>query len=186
MFLMSIALVFFTGFLFSWIAKILRLPPLLGMIAAVSPAVIVPRMIMMQEKGLGTQKGIPQMIMAGASVDDVFVIVMFTAFSSIAAGEGTSWWSFASIPVSIIVGAFAGGCVGVLFGLLCSKIHMRDSVKALLILCFALFAVAAQQLWGNVEPFSGLIAVMAFGMAFRKKKERLPRSDCLQNFPKYG
>ena len=87
MFLMSIALVFFTGFLFSWIAKILRLPPLLGMIAAVSPAVIVPRMIMMQEKGLGTQKGIPQMIMAGASVDDVFVIVMFTAFSSIAAGE---------------------------------------------------------------------------------------------------
>lgn len=261
MFLMSIALVFFTGFLFSWIAKILRLPPLLGMIAAgillgpyalnlldgsllalssdlrqialivivlraglalnvsdlkkigrpaalmcflpacfeiaaivvfapmflninyieaavtgtvlaaVSPAVIVPRMIMMQEKGLGTQKGIPQMIMAGASVDDVFVIVMFTAFSSIAAGEGTSWWSFASIPVSIIVGAFAGGCVGVLFGLLCSKIHMRDSVKALLILCFALFAVAAQQLWGNVVPFSGLIAVMAFGMAFRKKRE---------------
>lgn len=261
MFLMSIALVFFTGFLFSLIAKILRLPPLTGMIAAgmllgpyalnlldgsllalssdlrqialvvivlraglalntsdlkkigrpaalmcflpacfeiaaivvfaplflnlsyteaavtgtvlaaVSPAVIVPKMIMMQEKGLGTQKGIPQMIMAGASVDDVFVIVLFTAFSSIAAGEGTSWWSFASIPVSIIAGALVGGGVGAVFGVLCSKIHMRDSVKALLILCFSLFAVAVQQLWGDVVPFSGLIAVMTFGMTFRKKRE---------------
>lgn len=140
-------------------------------VAAVSPAVVIPRMLAMQEKGLGTDKGIPQMIMAGASVDDVFVIVLFTAFSSVADGGDASVWSFASIPVSIFTGAAVGALVGVAFGYLCSKVHMRDSLKALLILCFCLFAVAAQQLWGEVVPFAGLLAVMGFGMAFRKKRE---------------
>lgn len=77
-------------------------------VAAVSPAVIIPKMIMMQEKGLGTEKGIPQMIMAGASVDDVFVIVLFTAFSSLVAGDGASASDFVGIPVSIVLGAAAG------------------------------------------------------------------------------
>lgn len=140
-------------------------------VAAVSPAVIIPKMIMMQEKGLGTEKGIPQMIMAGASVDDVFVIVLFTAFSSLVAGDGASASDFVGIPVSIVLGAAAGLLAGAGFGMLCSKVHMRDSLKALLILCFSLIAVAVQQLWGDVVPFSGLLAVMGFGMAFRKKRE---------------
>ena len=140
-------------------------------VAAVSPAVVIPRMLLMQEKGLGADKGIPQMIMAGASVDDVFVIVLFTAFSSMADGGSASVWSFAGIPLSIVLGAAVGALVGVAFGYACSKIHMRDSLKALLILCFCLFCVAAQQLWGDVVPFSGLLAVMGFGMAFRKKRE---------------
>lgn len=140
-------------------------------VAAVSPAVVIPRMLLMQEKGLGVKKGIPQMIMAGASVDDVFVIVLFTAFSSIADGGDASVWSFAGIPLSIFLGAAVGAAAGMAFGWLCSRIHMRDSLKALIILCFCLFAVAAQQLWGDVVPFSGLLAVMGFGMAFRKKRK---------------
>ena len=140
-------------------------------VAAVSPAVVIPKMLMMQEKGLGVEKGIPQMIMAGASVDDVFVIVLFTAFSSAAGGGEVSAWSYASIPLSIILGAGVGVAVGVAFGYFCSRVHLRDSLKALLILCFCLFAVAVQQLWGDVVPFSGLLAVMGFGMAFRKKRE---------------
>lgn len=140
-------------------------------VAAVSPAVIIPKMLMMQEKGLGVKKGIPQMIMAGASVDDVFVIVLFTAFSSLASGDGVSVWSFAGVPISIVLGAAVGALAGVAFGIFCAKVHMRDSLKALLILCFCIFAVAAQQLWGEVVPFSGLLAVMGFGMAFRKKRE---------------
>lgn len=140
-------------------------------VAAVSPAVVIPKMLMMQEKGLGVEKGIPQMIMAGASVDDVFVIVLFTAFSSAAGGGEVSVWSYASIPLSIILGSGVGVAVGVAFGYFCSRVHLSDSLKALLILCFCLFAVAVQQLWGDVVPFSGLLAVMGFGMAFRKKRE---------------
>lgn len=140
-------------------------------VAAVSPAVIVPRMLMMQEKGLGTEKGIPQMIMAGSSADDVFVIVLFTAFSSIAAGDGVSVWSFASIPVSIVLGSVVGVAAGFAFGYVCSKIHIRDTVKVLLIVCFSLFAVAVQELWGDVVPFSGILAVLGFAMAFRKKRQ---------------
>lgn len=140
-------------------------------VAAVSPAVIIPKMLLMQEKGLGVDKGIPQLIMAGASVDDVFVIVLFTAFSSLAAGDGASVWSFASIPVSIVLGAGVGALTGVAFGVFCARVHIRDSLKAILILCFCLFAVGAQQLWGDIVPFSGLLAVMGFGMAFRKKRE---------------
>lgn len=176
------ALMCFLPACFEICAVVIFAPPLLGLtyteaaiagtvVAAVSPAVIIPKMLMMQEKGMGTEKGIPQMIMAGASVDDVFVIVMFTAFTSVEEGDGTSVWSFASIPVSLVLGAGAGVLVGVAFAYMCSKIHIRDSVKALLILCFSLFAVAVQQLWGDVVPFSGLLSVMGFGMAFRKKRQ---------------
>ena len=85
-----------------------------SVLAAVSPAVIVPRMIRLMEEGYGTDKSIPQLILAGASVDDVFVIVLFTAFTSLASTGMLSAASFLQIPVSIVLGIIAGAIVGLL------------------------------------------------------------------------
>lgn len=145
---------------------------LLGsVIAAVSPAVIVPKMLMMMEKGYGTQKGIPQLIMAGASVDDVFVIVLFTAFTSLVQGDSVSVWSFAQIPISVLTGAVIGVAVGLALAWLFSKIHVRDSVKVIVILSIAFIFEAVEGMIGKTVPFSGLLAVMSFGIAFQKKRK---------------
>ena len=85
-----------------------------AVVAAVSPAVVVPKMIKLMEEGYGVKKGIPQLILAGASVDDVFVIVMFTAFTGLAQGESVSVKSFVNVPLSVITGAMAGLSVGYL------------------------------------------------------------------------
>ena len=85
-----------------------------AVLGAVSPAVVIPRMVQLMENGYGTQKSIPQMILAGASVDDVFVIVMFTAFTGLAQGDQVSAVDFINIPISIAVGALAGFLIGFL------------------------------------------------------------------------
>ena len=103
-------------------------------VAAVSPAVIVPRMLMLMEKKIGTRKGIPQMIMAAGSVDDVFVIVLFTAFLSLASGHDVSALSFMQIPISIITGVALGIMVGSLLTLFFKKYHFRDSITLLIVM----------------------------------------------------
>ena len=84
-----------------------------AVVGAVSPAVVVPRMINLIDGGYGTEKGIPQMILAGASVDDVFVIVMFTSFTGLAQGNDISIISFVNIPISIVIGTAAGLAAGI-------------------------------------------------------------------------
>ena len=139
-----------------------------AVIGAVSPAVVVPKMLHLLEKRRGTDKSIPQLIMAGASVDDVFVIVMFTAFVGLAQGTSISAVSFLQIPVSIVTGAAAGIVLGLVLALSVKRLHMRDSAKVIVILGISFLLVAAERQLKDVIPFSGLLAVMSLGVALRK------------------
>lgn len=139
-------------------------------VAAVSPAVIVPKMLHLMETGYGTKQSIPQLIMAGASVDDVFVIVLFTSFTGLAQGQQISAVSFLSIPVSILLGLLVGAIIGVLLALLFARFHMRDSVKVLLILSLSFLLVALENTLKNTVPFSGLLAVMSLNIAVQRKR----------------
>ncbi|MCI5954524.1 MAG: cation:proton antiporter [Lachnospiraceae bacterium] len=146
-----------------------------SVIAAVSPAVIVPRMIRLMEEGYGTGKSIPQLILAGASVDDVFVIVVFTAFTSLAATGTVSAASFLQIPVSIILGILAGMAVGMLLVKFFQAFHMRDSVKLLIIISISFLLIELQNRIGNIVPFSGLLAIMSLGIVMKKKYDILAK-----------
>lgn len=136
-----------------------------SVVAAVSPAVVVPRMLRLMEEGYGTAKSIPQLIMAGASVDDVFVIVLFTSFTSLAGGGTVSPLRFAGIPVSIVLGIVAGGAVGLCLSAFFKKVHIRDSAKVLILLSLSFLLVALEKALEGMVPFSGLLAVMAAGVA---------------------
>lgn len=137
-------------------------------VAAVSPAVIVPRMLYLMEHGYGTKKSIPQLIMAGASVDDVFVIVLFTAFTGLAQGAAVSASALTGIPVSIILGLAAGILIGQVMAAFFRRIHIRDSGKVLILLSISFLLVAAEQRFKAVVPFSGLLAVMGMGTSLQR------------------
>lgn len=144
-----------------------------AVIGAVSPAVIVPRMIKLIDEGYGTEKSIPQMILAGASVDDVYVIVLFTTFTSLALGGKVNVGSFMNIPISIVTGIVIGLVAGYLLYLYFDKFHMRDSVKVIIILGLSFALTYVEDRWGSIIPFASLIAVMAIGTAIKKKKQIL-------------
>ncbi len=132
-------------------------------IAAVSPAVIVPRMLKLMQHGYGDTRKIPQLVMAGASVDDVFVIVLFTSFVGLSGGGQLSAWQFASIPLSILTGIAVGVATGFVLNMLFKKFHIRDSIKVLLLLSLSFIFVFMEKSSENI-PFSGLLAVMAVGI----------------------
>lgn len=138
-------------------------------IAAVSPAVIVPRMIRLVEEGYGKEHSIPQLILAGASVDDVFVIVVFTAFTALGKGENVSAMTFFEIPVSILLGIAVGVLIGVLLIIFFKKIHMRDSVKLLIIISISFLLLAMEDALEGVVPVSGLLAIMSVGIVLKQK-----------------
>lgn len=146
-----------------------------AVIGAVSPAVIVPRMIKLIDEGYGTNKAIPQMILAGASVDDVFVIVLFTTFTSLAQGGQASVRSFVDIPISIALGIAGGIFVGYLITIYFDKIHMRDSVKVIIVLGVSFVLTYIEDEYGKFVPFASLIAVMALGTVIKKKKQELAK-----------
>lgn len=140
-------------------------------VAAFSPAVVVPGMLKLMEEGYGTQKSIPQMIMAGASVDDVFVIVLFTSFTGLAGGGGISAWDFVRIPVSILLGLAGGILCGMLLVVFFRKVHMRDSVKVIIILSLSFLLVTLEHALTGIVGFSGLLAVMSMGIALQKGRK---------------
>lgn len=140
-----------------------------SVIAAVSPAVIVPRMIRFIEEGYGTDKSIPQLILAGASVDDVFVIVIFTAFTSLASTGNIKASSFLQIPISIILGILAGMITGTLLVKFFRSFHMRDSIKLLIILSFSFLLIELQNRLEGTIPISGLLAIMSLGIIINQK-----------------
>ncbi|WP_373163733.1 cation:proton antiporter [Agathobaculum sp. Marseille-P7918] len=144
-----------------------------AVVAAVSPAVIVPKMLRLMELGFGTRRSIPQMILAGASVDDVFVIVMFTAFTGLAQGGTFSPATFIQIPVSIVTGIAVGLAVGVAFGAVYRRIHVRDSVKVVVLLSLSFLFVALENAVKGIVPFSGLLAVMSCGIAINRRRPEL-------------
>ena len=146
-----------------------------AVVGAVSPAVIVPKMLRLMEEGYGTKKSIPQLILAGASVDDVFVIVLFSSFTGLAKGESLSPWRFAEIPISILLGILLGAALGLLLAFFFQKVHVRDSVKVLLLLSFSFLLVALEDALEGIVPISGLIAVMSLGIALQRKRDIVAR-----------
>lgn len=137
-----------------------------AVVGAVSPAVIVPRMLKLMEEGYGTAKGIPQMVLAGASVDDVFVIVLFTSFTGMAQGGSFSPAALAGVPVSIVLGAAFGLLIGFVLAKFFAKFHMRDSIKVVILLGLTFLLVALEDV--IPVPFSGLLAVLGAGLGLRR------------------
>ena len=142
-----------------------------AVIAAVSPAVIVPKMLKLMDEGYGVNKGVPQMILAGASVDDVFVIVMFSVFTGLAQGNGVSAVSFIRIPVSIILGILIGMAAGTILAIYFKKVHIRDTVKVIIFLCISFLLVTAEDRFSDIIPFASLIAVMCIGIALQRNRK---------------
>ena len=139
-------------------------------VAAVSPAVIVPKMLKLMEERYGTGESIPQLIMAGASVDDVFVIVLFTSFTGLAQGGTASALDLMRIPTSIVLGLAAGAVCGLLLALAFRKIHMRDSAKVIIILSISFLLVTLEHSLSGALGFSGLLAVMGMGIALQRRR----------------
>ncbi len=153
-----------------------------SVLAAVSPAVVVPRMVKIMDEGYGTNKGIPQLILAGASVDDVYVIVLFSTFTGIMQGKGTSILSFINIPISIILGICIGLFIGYLLAFYFKKIHIRDTSKVLIILSISFILVVIEDKLTTAITFSALIAIMFVGVGLQRKRDVVAKRLAL----KYG
>ena len=169
---------------FEIISVVIIAPKLLGIstieaaiigavIAAVSPAIIVPRMINLIENGIGKENSIPQLIMAGASVDDIFVIVLFSAFTSLAAGGEITLSSFTQIPISIIMGIIIGSISGILLIVFLKKVHIRDSIKIIIILSISFLLIELEHIMEGILPISGLLSIMSMGIIMKQKYEVL-------------
>ena len=145
-----------------------------SVLAAVSPAVVVPRMVQLMENKYGTEKAIPQMIMAGASCDDIFVIVLFTTFLSMAQGGSADIKAFANIPVSIILGIILGAIVGYLLYLFfetayAKKHYVRNSMKVIIVLGFSFLLIAIEGWLEGKIAVSGLLAVVSMACVLKMK-----------------
>ncbi len=171
---------------FELLGMILIAPKLMGMttleaaimgsvLAAVSPAVVVPRMVKLMDECYGTAKGIPQLILAGASVDDVYVIVLFSTFTGMAQGGKASVLSFVNIPVSIILGIAIGLALGFALAFFFKKVHLRDTSKVLIILSISFLLAAAEDRLSTAITFSSLIAIMFLGVGLQKKREEVAK-----------
>lgn len=132
-------------------------------LAAVSPAIVVPRMIRLIESGYGKEKSIPQIVMAGASVDDVFVIVLFTAFMGMYQGKSFDAFSLILIPLSIILGLLLGIITGIILSIIFKRLHLRDTIKVMIILSMSFLFITIESFLKPYIPVSGLLSVMALG-----------------------
>lgn len=146
-----------------------------SVIAAVSPAVVVPRMIRLIDNGYGKKHSIPQLIMAGASADDVFVIVIFTALTSLAIDGSVSVMSFIQIPVSIFMGILLGSVVGLLFTRLFKIVSIRDTVKIIMIVSISFLLLEVETRLEGILPMSGLLAIMSMGVTIYQSSQDLAK-----------
>lgn len=146
-----------------------------SVIAAVSPAVVVPRMIKLIDEGYGKDKCIPQLILAGASVDDVFVIVVFTVLTAFASTGEITGTSFLQIPLSIILGFLLGVIVGLCLVYFFRKVHIRDSVKVMIILSISFLLLELENRLEGIIPLSGLLAIMSMGITLNQKYDVLSK-----------
>ena len=171
---------------FELIGMILLAPKLMGLtvleaaimgavLAAVSPAVVVPRMVKLMDEGYGVNEGIPQLILAGASVDDVYVIVLFSTFVGMMQGEGASILKFVNIPISIFLGIAIGLLIGVLLAYFFKKMHIRDTSKVLIILSISFLLVVMEDKLSTPITFSALIAIMFIGIGLQKKRKTIAK-----------
>ncbi|MCH5164725.1 MAG: cation:proton antiporter [Clostridiales bacterium] len=140
-----------------------------AVLGAVSPAVVVPRMVQLMDEKYGTEKGIPQMILAGASLDDVFVIVLFTAFVGMGQGNGVQVMDFLNIPISIVLGILLGAVIGFtlawFFEFCFKKNHsIRNSIKVIIVLGFSFLLLAVETWLDGIVSVSGLLAIMSMAL----------------------
>lgn len=140
-----------------------------AVLGAVSPAVVVPRMVNLIEGGYGTKKGIPQLVLAGASLDDVFVIVLFTTFLGMGQGGSVHMMDFAEIPISILTGLLLGGVVGFFLSWLFESRYahhdlIRNSTKVIIVLGTSFLMLAAEDWLEGIVPLSGLLAIMSLSL----------------------
>ncbi len=170
---------------FEILAYTLFAPPIFGIsrldalimgsvLGAVSPAVVVPRMVKLIEEGYGVEQGIPQMILAGASCDDVFVIVLFTTFTNIALGGTAEIMDFINIPISIITGILIGLLIGSILSAGLNYMNKRNHkissvMKVMIVLGAAFGVIGAEEIIDTYVAFSGLLAVMAMGCIMKIK-----------------
>lgn len=182
------------------IGYILVAPPLLGIsrteaavmgavLAAVSPAVVVPRMVNLMEKKYGTGKAIPQMIMAGASCDDIFVIVLFTTFLNMAQGGSARVLDFLNIPISIVLGILLGAVIG--YGLAmffetayAHKHCVRNSMKVIIVLGFSFLMIAIEGWLEGKVSVSGLLAVVSMACVLKMKSTEFVSKRLSEKFGK--
>lgn len=161
------------------IGIVLLAPKLLGLttleaaimgtlLAAVSPAVVVPRMVKLMDEGY---KDIPQLILAGASVDDVYVIVLFSTFIGMIQGQGANIMNFINIPISIILGILIGLLLGLLLSYFFKNIHIRDTSKVLIIISVSLLLVVLEDSLTTSITFSSLISIMFIGVGLKRNRE---------------
>ncbi len=148
-----------------------------AILGAVSPAVVVPKMVQLMEEKYGTEKSIPQMILAGASLDDVFNIVLFSTFASMAQGGKISALNFLNIPVSIILGIVVGAAVGYCvyaFFVFCGRknFKIRSTSKLLIILSVSFLLTSLEDLLSDIVSFSGLLSVISMACVIRMKSDR--------------
>lgn len=142
-----------------------------SVLAAVSPAVVVPKMIKLMDQGYGKEKRVPHLVMASASVDDIYVIVLFSAFISMYQTGDISLTSLYVVPISIILGVLLGGIVGYLLSLAFAKFRVRDTIKVLIILASAFSIITFEKFVSDYIAISGLLAVMVLGITFLNQSE---------------
>lgn len=145
-----------------------------SVLAAVSPAVVVPRMVQLMEQGYGTEKSIPQMILAGASCDDIFVIVLFSTFSSMAQGGQAHLMDFVNIPISIILGILLGIAAGWILSLFFETAYahahcVRNSMKVVIVLGSAFLLMSVETWLKGIVSVSGLLAVVSMACTIKLK-----------------
>lgn len=160
-----------------------------AVLAAVSPAVVVPRMVSLMEKKYGTKKAVPQMIMAGASCDDIFVIVLFTTFLSMVQGDGVNMINFLNIPVSLLLGILLGMVTG--YGLYlffetsyAHKHCVRNSMKVIIILGFAFLLIAVEGWLEGKVSISGYLAVVSMACMLKLKSTSFVSKRLSEKFGK--
>ena len=154
---------------------------LAAVLAAVSPAIVVPRMIKLMNEGYGKDKHIPEMILAGASVDDVFVIVFFSSFLALKTGGDLSFMNFLNIPISIITGIILGLIIGKILGKILVRFEIDPIYKAMIFISLGFLTLRFQEIIANHIAISALISIMTAGMAINMEDERLT-SDLLGSF----
>ena len=137
-------------------------------IAAVSPAVVVPEMLSLKEKNLGKEREIPTLILAGASIDDIFAITLFSSFLSLSLGKNVNIYKeFLKIPLSIIIGIVLGGVIGIILVKFFKKYHIRDTRKAIIFLMVGIIFHQLETL--NIFPIASLLGIMTMGFIILEK-----------------
>lgn len=152
-----------------------------AVLGAVSPAVVVPRMITLINKKFGTEKGIPQLVLAGSSVDDIYALVLFSSFLSLSQNGEFNLMNLLSLPFSILSGVLIGFLSGYLLSIFFEKIHLEAIIQVLILLSLSFILVSIEDSFVNL-PFSGILAVMSLAiMLYRQIPEQTEKIAHLYN-----